>query len=260
MPIIKKDEIRVRGDFRLEKKGFSARETAPAEASRSIASGAGLLSASQITAAAPPPAETLDRQEARGYIDSLKQKAQQEVEKILAQAQKQAQQEYEQAKRRGYEEGQKKAAGEARDKINQALSTLTEAITAKKKIIRSSEPDILKLAVKIAEQVIKSEVSINKDVVMNIVAEAVSKITDREQVVIRVNPANVDQIKGQKSRLLALIDGVKNLTIQEDNQVDPGGCIVETTLGFVDARIATKLTAIEDALKRVGEEDEDSQG
>lgn len=258
MPIIKKEEIKVAGNIVLEKQAWPAGRAQPAAASSAL--GRIPATASEITDSAPAPAaDALDRQEAREYISSLKARAQQEVEKILAAAQTQAKQEMDESRKKGYAAGQQQARSETGQKTAQALATLNEALALKKKIIKSSEPDILKLALKIAEQIIRSEVSLNKDVVMNIVAEAVAKITDREQVVIRVNPANLEQIKVQRSRLLSLIDGVKNLTIQEDSQVDPGGCIIETSLGFVDARLATKLAAVEEALQKVGE-DEKSGG
>ena len=41
---------------------------------------------------------------------------------------------------------------------------------------------------------------------------------------------------------------MKNLSILEDSQVEPGGCVVETNLGYVDARIETKLELLEKAL------------
>jgi flagellar biosynthesis/type III secretory pathway protein FliH len=48
---------------------------------------------------------------------------------------------------------------------------------------------------------------------------------------------------------------VKSFSIIEDANIEPGGCIIETNLGFIDARIATKLKSIEEALQRVSSED-----
>ena len=52
-----------------------------------------------------------------------------------------------------------------------------------------------------------------------------------------------------------MLDGVKSFSILEDANVEPGGCIIETNLGFVDARISTKLKAIEEALLKVAPEE-----
>jgi flagellar assembly protein FliH len=50
-----------------------------------------------------------------------------------------------------------------------------------------------------------------------------------------------------------LVDGVKNFSILEDPGVEAGGCIIETNLGYVDARISTKLAVMQDALFKVAE-------
>ena len=53
-----------------------------------------------------------------------------------------------------------------------------------------------------------------------------------------------------------MLDGVKSFSIIEDSNIEPGGCVIETNLGFIDARIATKLKSIEEALKKVSAEEE----
>ena len=40
----------------------------------------------------------------------------------------------------------------------------------------------------------------------------------------------------------------KQLSIAEDTKIKPGGCLVETKLGFIDSSISTKLDVILKAL------------
>ena len=47
-----------------------------------------------------------------------------------------------------------------------------------------------------------------------------------------------------------MLDGVRSFSIIEDANVEPGGCQIETNLGFVDARISTKLKSIEEAIQK----------
>jgi flagellar assembly protein FliH len=133
---------------------------------------------------------------------------------------------------------------------------MNQAIIARRKIIKDAEGEILRLAVKVAEQVIRSEVSLHRDVSLNIVSEAISRVTDREQIIIKVNREDVEYIKKYKDRIAGIVDGVKSISILEDSQVEPGGCVIETNLGYVDARIITKLKAIEEAFKKVRESEE----
>ena len=185
------------------------------------------------------------------------EQAQSEVQEIMENAQSEAEALRQSAKTEGLEEGKREGEAQISEVINQALETLNEAIKQRKKIIKDSENEIVRLSLKIAEQIIHSEVSTNKDAVMNIVAEAINKVSDRENVIVKVNRDDAEYIKKYKDKLSGIVDGVKNLSIQEDSQVDPGGCVVETNLGFVDARISTKISLIEQAIGKAQESDSD---
>ncbi|MFC1478932.1 FliH/SctL family protein, partial [Candidatus Margulisiibacteriota bacterium] len=85
-------------------------------------------------------------------------------------------------------------------------------------------------------------------------------ITDRDQVIVKVNSIDLELVKRNRDRLASLIDGVKGFSIVEDTQVDAGGCIVETNLGYIDARIATKLETVEAAFMKVHKADRLADG
>lgn len=161
------------------------------------------------------------------------------------------------AKRSGYEEGKRQGQAEIQQKMKEALETLNDAIKARKKIIKDAEAEILRLALKSAEQIIRSEVSLHRDVCLNIVSEAISRVSDREQVIVRVNREDAEYIKKYKDRLSGIVDGIRSFSILEDNQIEPGGCIVETNLGYIDARINTKIESIEDAFRKLSESEEE---
>jgi flagellar assembly protein FliH len=182
-------------------------------------------------------------------------KSQSEAQEMINDAQNEVEEIKAKANKEGLEKGRQEGLYKANKHIEEAFKTLNEAVKEKTKIVKSAEPEILKLSIKIAEQIIRSEVQLNQDICMKIIAEAVSKITDREKVIIRVNQGNLDQVKRNKDRLASLIDGVKNLSIVEDSSIESGGCVVETDLGFVDAKISTKLKAIEDALEKAYSEE-----
>ena len=95
----------------------------------------------------------------------------------------------------------------------------------------------------------------HRDVSLNIVSEAIGRISDREQIIVRVNRDDAEYLKRYKERLAGMLDGVKSFSIIEDSNIEPGGCVIETNLGFIDARIATKLKSIEEALKKVKPEE-----
>ena len=174
-----------------------------------------------------------------------------EAEQILRKAAEEAAGIREEAKTSGLEEAQRIAEESASEKVRDALQTLNDAVVERRKIIKDAENEILRLSLKVAEQIIKSEVSLHRDVSLNIVSDAISRVSDREQVIIKVNREDLENIKKYKDRIGSIVDGIKSLSIVEDSAVEAGGCVIETNLGYVDARISTKIAAIEDAFRKI---------
>jgi len=174
-----------------------------------------------------------------------------EAQKLIDKAQAQAESIREEARESGRREGRDEAGA----RIEEALTTLNQAVKERKKIVKDSEGEILRLALKVAEQIIRSEVSMHRDVSLNIVSEAIGRVSDREQIIVRVNREDAEFLKRYKDRLAGMLDGVKSLSIIEDSNIEPGGCIIETNLGFIDARISTKIRSIEEALNKVRSEE-----
>jgi flagellar assembly protein FliH len=175
-----------------------------------------------------------------------------EAQRIVEEAMKEADAIREEARESGREEGR----AESSSRIEESLETLNQAVKERKIIIKDSEQEILRLSIKVAEQIIRSEVSLHRDVCLNIVAEAISRVSDREQIIVRVNREDAEYLKRYKDRLAGMLDGVKSFSILEDANVEPGGCVIETNLGFIDAKISTKLKSIEESLKKVSSEEE----
>ena len=58
----------------------------------------------------------------------------------------------------------------------------------------------------------------------------------------------VNVLKEHEKDLLTVIDQTQSISVKEDEEIPAGGCIVETELGTVDARLETQLRAIKKAL------------
>lgn len=179
-------------------------------------------------------------------------KAKSEAQKIIDEALREADAIREEAREAGREEGR----AEVSSRIEEAMEAVNQAVKERKKIIKDAEQEILRLALKVTEQIIRSEVSLHRDVCLNIVAEAISRVSDREQIIVKVNREDAEYLKRYKDRLAGMLDGVKSFSILEDANIEPGGCVIETNLGFIDAKISTKIKVIEEALRKVSSEEE----
>ena len=182
--------------------------------------------------------------------------AESRAQEIINEANEEAERIREDSKAAGVKEGRREGMEQVTHQFSDSMEAVNQGIAAKRKIVKGAEAEILRLALKVAEQIIRSEVSLHRDVCLNIVSEAISRVSDRESIIIKVNRDDVEQVKKYKDRISKIVDGVKSISILEDSNVEPGGCVIETNLGYVDARISTKLKAIEESFRKARESGE----
>jgi flagellar assembly protein FliH len=116
------------------------------------------------------------------------------------------------------------------------------------------ERTVVQLAVTIAELIVKREVSIDREVVLREAREALRRVVGVQLITLRVNPFDLELVRGQKPALMAGSEGIREMRIEPDEAVGRGGCIVESESGNVDARLSTQLRNIETALLDAGRE------
>jgi len=237
MGLIKRGTIKTEGVLHLKEKDFIP-ERGP--------SFGAAVRPSEISILPGEDAASIGRKTAE-MVDAARDDAQKIIDEAVAEAERIK----EDAKHAGLDAARKEVEESASDKVREAIETLNDAIKERKKIIKDSEAEILRLSLKVAEQIIRSEVSLHRDVCLNIVSEAIGRVSDREQVIIKVNRDDIEHIKKYKDKIAGLVDGIKSLSIIEESGIEPGGCVIETNLGYVDARISTKIKAIEEAFKKV---------
>lgn len=208
------------------------------------------------------PVETVDMGKIREEAKKIHEEAKSEAEQIIAEAQNKSKKLIEQSKlycetakanaeREGFAEGKKegKSQGleEVKNSILAARDLLAQLTAERDEIAKKAEPNLAKLAVKIAERVIASEVSVNPAVIVNMVKANLERVKEREQVILHVHPGDLETVKAKQDFFTQLIPSVRNLEIQADPRIEQGGCMIETDFGILDARISTQLEAIEQA-------------
>ncbi|MEA3362548.1 MAG: flagellar assembly protein FliH [Thermodesulfobacteriota bacterium] len=131
----------------------------------------------------------------------------------------------------------------------QALAAAAEEISRlRESLAKHSSQDMLRLVMAISEQIIRREVAADPQVILTIIETALQSSVHTDQYRIQINPADFENVTQQKPLFLASISGLKNLSIETDAGISPGGCRIDSDLGDVDATIETQLEAIQQAL------------
>lgn len=141
------------------------------------------------------------------------------------------------------------AAGKNLESAAQALVAAAEDLShLRESLASNNSQDMLRLVMTVAEQIIRREVAVDPQVVVNIIETALQSSVRSDQYRIRVNPEDLDHVIDQKPLFLASISGLKSLSIEADPAISRGGCRVDSDLGEVDATIETQLESIQKAL------------
>ena len=161
---------------------------------------------------------------------------------------KECQERCESAYRYGYEDGKKIGVQEGRDEIKESLAFLkdtTDKLMEKRDIIlKGAEQMIVQLALAVAGTILRQEVKVNTDLVRKLASESLRLVEDKKRVSIKVNPTDWNEVRGFEEEILSSVHGVKEWEIKEDDRITPGGCIIETDSGIIDAQLETQLAEI----------------
>lgn len=180
--------------------------------------------------------------------------AQAGAQKILAEAAEKnaqiiadARREAEKLRTEAYAAGKDAAAAEF-------AQIILDASEKRETALREVELDVLKLSIKLAEKIIGREIKSDRQTIADTVATAMRNVRQQERLIIRVNPVDFPSIQEFKNTL-SHSGRAQYLDIEADPKITSGGCIIESEVGTVDARLETQLKILERTLLRQSEQD-----
>ncbi|MGE5679446.1 MAG: FliH/SctL family protein [Bacillota bacterium] len=156
---------------------------------------------------------------------------------------------------KGFIDGQNQLRAELENEYLMQLSEKTEEFNRILGMLEAnlSEYDqaydkiVIEAAVAIAEKIIKQQIS-KQSIITDTLRESVKKIIGANEILIRVNPADHNEIhSGHGTPLLE--ESFSKIKFEIDEKLEPGGCMVETEIGNVDARISTQINEIKKQLE-----------
>lgn len=199
--------------------------------------------------------DTIKREMEQHQVDSEREieRGKFEAERMIKDAELKVSEIEHEAYKKGYEagreEGYKEGQAEVMRLIDRLGTVVSTAVDIRDEIINSSEKLMSEMILMISRKVIKDEIVERREVVINNIKEAIKRVKDRDRIDIRVNFADLDMTTAHKDELIKMMESLKKVNIYEDSRVERGGCIIETDVGAIDARISTQLDAIEEAIR-----------
>ncbi|WP_213182010.1 FliH/SctL family protein [Desulfosarcina cetonica] len=157
----------------------------------------------------------------------------------------------EEAFAKGLEQGRSETGAVLQEKVETAVSAFNTAvrsmIQAHQQNIQRMEMETVRLALFIAKKVIGRECEA-AHVIQHVIKQALEKVADPRHLILRLHPEDIETVESVKAELVEADDGDVTLRIQPDGAIQKGGCVIETQLGDIDARIDQQLKIIESLL------------
>ncbi len=148
------------------------------------------------------------------------------------------------AEREGYDSGFSEGVVAGRDAARQVtdahLSRLSQTIeelsSLRTAMFHRSENDIVRLAIAMAERIVRREIRVNRSVLLTMAQAAARKLGDKCMVAVQMHPDDLQAITGSRA---ASEDGPLRLT--PDSSVPLGACFVQSSFGTIDVGMDAQI-------------------
>lgn len=196
-------------------------------------------SAAEEAEARPSPNKIIkkDLYEASAEAREIVETARQEAARIAAQAEHDRAVSVESGLQIGYEEG-----------LRRWNQTLEEARQTRENLKTQWEQSLLHLSIRVAEKIIGEQLRLHPDTIIAIVREALKSVGQERQLTLVVHPDHREVVQVNLDRLQSLVGTSRQIHLVANPDIPPGGCVVESELGVIDAKLETQLKCLEAVL------------
>lgn len=146
----------------------------------------------------------------------------------------------EQAQREGFEEGYKKWA--------ESVARLETEIT---NVRKEMEKVLVPVALKASKKIVGREIEQSETAIVDIVSNTLKAVSQHKKITIYVNKQDLAALEANRNKLKQLFESLEVLSIRERGDVAPGGCIIETEAGIINAQLENQWRILENAFERL---------
>ena len=203
---------------------------------------------------------TLEQEKKNAEALKFKEEVAKEVQRVVGVAvekeREKIDKEYEIKLQDKFEEGKNEGIEicneENKARVESALETLKEIIRdindKRMKVIENAEKDVLEIAAFLAEKVILEKVSLEKDIVIDMVRDTLKYVSGESKLKLKLNPEDIKTVQNVKEDLLSEFESISEIDLVEEKGMVKGGCVIETASGIIDSDIRTRFDSIKKEL------------
>ncbi len=151
---------------------------------------------------------------------------------------------FEQGLQKGIEEGRAQCQAKVDEEFQRAIHLVNQIGRARVVALEEQDRDIVEVALAISHKIILREAEIDKELIVRQVHRILGLLIDKNLVTLKVHPQDIEVLKPLHETLRAeFLDG-DHLVIEGNEDLQPGGCLVEQVGLQLDARLQQQLETV----------------
>ncbi len=108
---------------------------------------------------------------------------------------------------------------------------------------------VINVSQKIAEKILKRELK-DKSIIEEVLNNSIHKIIGANEVVVKLHSLDFERLN-KNDKIKIMTQGMNHIKFEIDDNIDIGGCLIETEIGNLDAQINSQLNEISNALENI---------
>lgn len=154
------------------------------------------------------------------------------------------------AVKEGFVVGHAQGLAESRQLLQEQIDALTKLLNSATEVLQSQivglEDIVVALGFETVCKIMGSALH-DRECVVAVVRQVISHVKESEPITIRVAPADFEHLV-ENQAAITQTHFSSGITLQPDDRVVLGGCLIETSGGSLDGRLETQLQQVRDAL------------
>ncbi|MBI5325537.1 MAG: hypothetical protein HZB41_09765 [Ignavibacteriae bacterium] len=137
--------------------------------------------------------------------------------------------------------------------IENVIRELKAQVSGELSLLEESLPE---LAVIVSEKILEGEISDNSKAVIEQVRKAIKSLDNEIIFKIHLNPSDIEILEAVQSSLVDDSSRISDVQLVSNDSVEKGFCMLETSVGNVDARRVSQLEIIKNTIKTALQKDQ----
>ncbi|MCB2183836.1 MAG: hypothetical protein KQH63_17540 [Desulfobulbaceae bacterium] len=176
-------------------------------------------------------------EEVRRQQEEIRKESEAMIANANAEKERIEQEAYGKGFQRGEEEGRSVGQKALDEKIAQAVQLIAALEQERTSVHKEYEGDLLALVKVMVDRLVGHEVSVNPLVIESCLRKALEHVVEDSAVMVHLHFDDLQRLKEMSLEDPSLLEGKNRIELVEDPTVSPGGCLLKTDFGEIDARL-----------------------